>query len=342
MQAKLVAIALEQAYKHKGKIIAIIATLFFLPVIIIQALNPFQSKEFNPYREAHTQIVDEYKIDDVSVSYNVIQTIDIVIHDGEYKTKTEEVKKEIKAHYIEHKEVEEKKCDENNKCTISKVSKWVFKSKESIIVELTNFYKLTENQVSDIDLMLDFQEEEVADSGFDESADVEITKGDIAIPFKHYTITAGTWAYPSDFGGGWHPGVDFGVPSGTKVHAPINVVRLMSTVDGNGYGVHGSFAGQKGADSYAFIFAHNTKMIDKKTFNQSEVLAISGNTGNSTGPHSHVEVFYFKNTSLAKVKKMYKSKGYWFGLGYSGTGNCNNVCRLRPEKVFGIKYGDIK
>lgn len=177
-----------------------------------------------------------------------------------------------------------------------------------------------------------------------DASSVAITKGDFVLPFNHYTITAGTWAYPASFGGGWHPGVDWAVPVGTPIKAPINLTKIYQiTTDQGGYGIYTVMVGQIKDDSYLLIFGHCSRINGNQSFKQNDVIAYSGNTGTSTGPHTHIEVIYFKNQTANEVIKKYKStKDYYFGLAYTGKGDCNKVCRLRPENVFGVKYGDVK
>ncbi|MEG0283285.1 MAG: peptidoglycan DD-metalloendopeptidase family protein [Erysipelotrichales bacterium] len=156
-------------------------------------------------------------------------------------------------------------------------------------------------------------------------------------PTRHANISAGTWYYP---GGGWHPGVDFATPTGSKVTAPANGVLLGSSTSASGYGKHVVAAFKKGDYVYTMIFAHLSDFVGVADFKKGDAIAITGNTGASTGPHVHVEVFRHNTDDLKVVVNQFKSqKDYWFGLGYSGKGSSDKVQRLKPEEVFGVRIG---
>lgn len=86
---------------------------------------------------------------------------------------------------------------------------------------------------------------------------------------------------------GYHTGVDYAVPEGTDVLAVADGV-IENANWGKAYGTQ---LVQK-LDGGWFIYAHLSKALvkpgDKVTAGQ--VIAKSGNTGNSTGPHLHVEL----------------------------------------------------
>jgi murein DD-endopeptidase MepM/ murein hydrolase activator NlpD len=95
----------------------------------------------------------------------------------------------------------------------------------------------------------------------------------------------------SRFGSRWgrlHTGIDIAVPTGTSVHAAMSGKVAFSGWKGNyGYLViidHGN-----GLETY---YGHNSKLLVKagESVSQGEVIAKSGSTGNSTGPHTHFEV----------------------------------------------------
>lgn len=159
-------------------------------------------------------------------------------------------------------------------------------------------------------------------------------------PVKHATITATTWHYPSDFGGGWHPRTDFAVDTGTKLVAPANGVLLSTSTGANGYGNHIVIAVKKGNYVYTMLFAHLSKFEKNITsFKQGDVIARTGNTGASTGPHLHMEIFRHNTSDLSKVVNEFKDKeDYWFGLTYTKIGNKKKVTRLSPTSFYGLKY----
>jgi murein DD-endopeptidase MepM/ murein hydrolase activator NlpD len=87
----------------------------------------------------------------------------------------------------------------------------------------------------------------------------------------------------------FHSGVDISVGLGTPLHATADgVVSFADQSAGNGNIVvleHGS--------GYSTVYAHNTKNLVHagQTVKRGEVVAYSGSTGASTGPHVHYEVW---------------------------------------------------
>jgi len=170
-------------------------------------------------------------------------------------------------------------------------------------------------------------------------SNIEDTNKGWSLPVAHANVSAGTWAYP---GGGWHPGMDLALPIGSNLLAPADGVVLSRTSGGNGYGNHMVIAVKKDNYVYTILFAHLNGFKDGvTTFKKGDVIAYTGNTGNSTGPHVHVEVFRHNTASLSMVIEEFKKvPDYWFGLGYSGTGDAGKVQRLRPESVFKVSVGN--
>lgn len=156
-------------------------------------------------------------------------------------------------------------------------------------------------------------------------------------PMKSGNVSAGTWYYP---GGGWHPGMDIANKVGTNIIAPANGVLLASSNSAGGYGKHIVVVMKKNDYVYTMLFAHLSDFVGINEFDRGDTIAISGNTGASTGPHVHIEVLQHNTGDVGKVVSQFKNnKDYWFGLGYSGKGDCNKVCRLQPEKVFNLSVG---
>ena len=96
-------------------------------------------------------------------------------------------------------------------------------------------------------------------------------------------ITAGYGRYPS---GGKHDGVDFGTPIGTKIIAACDGVidskRLVRS-----YGNHINLR----TGNMRIIYAHLSEIIvENGPVKAGTVIGLSGNSGNSTGPHLHFEI----------------------------------------------------
>jgi len=85
-----------------------------------------------------------------------------------------------------------------------------------------------------------------------------------------------------------HSGIDIGVDSGTPVHAADSgVVVEAGWLGGYGYAVvidHGN--------GLSTLYGHNSSLNVSagQSVSQGQVIAYSGSTGNSTGPHVHFEV----------------------------------------------------
>lgn len=105
------------------------------------------------------------------------------------------------------------------------------------------------------------------------------------------SISAG---FPNYSSGAYHGGIDFPCPTGSKVVAAqkgivITVKRLNYSY---GYYLiiyHGT---DKSGRSVVSLYAHNSSILVNPgdTVKKGDVVAKSGSTGNSTGPHCHFEV----------------------------------------------------
>lgn len=88
----------------------------------------------------------------------------------------------------------------------------------------------------------------------------------------------------SQFGIMGHNGEDYGTPSGTRIVAPHGGKIIEATFD-SGYGNY-----VKIEDQYqGSVLAHLSKISCKvgDTLIEGDEIGLSGNTGNSTGPHLH-------------------------------------------------------
>jgi murein DD-endopeptidase MepM/ murein hydrolase activator NlpD len=109
----------------------------------------------------------------------------------------------------------------------------------------------------------------------------------MALPIKNGRITT-PWAKKGrHWSTGFHTGVDFAVPEGTQVVAAAN-----GTIMPNGWGKsYGVQLVQRVKGGYV-IYAHLSKTLVKPgdKVKKNQVIGLSGNTGNSTGPHLHFEL----------------------------------------------------
>ncbi len=90
--------------------------------------------------------------------------------------------------------------------------------------------------------------------------------------------------------GKMHNGVDFAVPVGTSVHAASGGIVIMAEwYSGYGYTVIVDHGGGLWT-LYGHLREGGFKVGKGDTVSKGDVIAESGNTGNSTGPHLHFEV----------------------------------------------------
>lgn len=106
-----------------------------------------------------------------------------------------------------------------------------------------------------------------------------------------YGISAG---FPNYSSGKFHGGIDFPTPVGSNVVSAQSGIVLTVKRLNYSYGhyvmiYHGT---DKKGRSVVTLYAHNSKVLVSAgdSVKRGQVIALSGNTGNSTGPHLHFEV----------------------------------------------------
>lgn len=113
----------------------------------------------------------------------------------------------------------------------------------------------------------------------------------------------------SVYGGrAYHPGVDFGVPTGSKIMAPLaGTVRATGNTDA----VPGCYSWGKWtlidhANGLSTLYAHQSviSVVPGQQVATGEVIGYSGNTGYSTGPHLHFTVYAKAGVSVRKFNEI--------------------------------------
>lgn len=86
-----------------------------------------------------------------------------------------------------------------------------------------------------------------------------------------------------------HSGMDLAVPTGTSVRAALPGTVTVSTYNQGGYGYYVMIDHGNGL---ATLYGHNSQLLARvgQTVEAGDVIALSGSTGRSTGPHLHFEV----------------------------------------------------
>ncbi|GAB2776486.1 peptidase M23 [Terrabacter sp. 28] len=104
-------------------------------------------------------------------------------------------------------------------------------------------------------------------------------------PLSGYTLTSG-------FGWRWgkmHPAQDLACPVGTPVHALSSGTVIFAGWSNEGYG---NFVKIRYWDGTVSWMAHNSRLLVSvgEEVSPGQKVAYSGSTGNSTGPHVHLEI----------------------------------------------------
>jgi murein DD-endopeptidase MepM/ murein hydrolase activator NlpD len=109
---------------------------------------------------------------------------------------------------------------------------------------------------------------------------------------------------PGIYGRPYHPGVDFGMPIGTKIKSVSSgTVRDFGNTDAfPGCYAWGKWLLIDHDNGLSSLYAHLSSIIVSKgqKVTQGEVIALSGNTGISTGPHLHLTIYATQGVRTGK------------------------------------------
>ena len=182
-------------------------------------------------------------------------------------------------------------------------------------------------------------------------------------PIKGATISAGFPYYPASFGGGVHLGVDYAVGYQTPIYAPASGIILVS-YNGCGYGYLGCSCGGDGNGNgvsyggnqiymmtsvnnkvYAITFSHLYQAVAERysVVLAGDLIGYVGSSGNSSGPHSHIELFYLGEGDFEDIQETYLFKDYSssFNCGwgsYALRNNCDRNGYSAPCRLDGSLY----
>lgn len=96
--------------------------------------------------------------------------------------------------------------------------------------------------------------------------------------------------YYKQFGFNGHEGVDYATTVGTELRSPFDGIILRDTDDAKADAYGKKVVVWDPVQKIAFWFCHldyNT-VVDGQKVKEGDILGFTGNTGNSTGPHCHV------------------------------------------------------
>lgn len=116
-------------------------------------------------------------------------------------------------------------------------------------------------------------------------------------PMEHYNRISADYGYrvhPLFFTRHLHTGVDFATAIGTPVYATADGVVNAASFSTGGYGYLVKIDHSLGFMTY---YAHLNKIVVQKGMfvKRGQLIAYSGNTGQSTGPHLHYEIRFLGN-----------------------------------------------
>ena len=130
--------------------------------------------------------------------------------------------------------------------------------------------------------MLRSASDEIVEVG---TKNIGIGTGSFVRPVSGYTFTSAfKWRW-----GRLHSGVDLAVPEGTPVRASDNGKVILAENSGDGYG---NYIILDHGNGFKTLYGHNSALCVSvgDIVSQGDLIAYSGNTGNSTGPHLHFEI----------------------------------------------------
>lgn len=109
-------------------------------------------------------------------------------------------------------------------------------------------------------------------------------------------------------GRAYHPGVDFGVPTGSQISAPLaGTVRATGNTDlVSGCYSWGKWTLIDHANGLSTLYAHQSvqSVVPGQRVATGEIIGYSGNSGYSTGPHLHFTVYAKDGVSVRRFNEI--------------------------------------
>ena len=181
---------------------------------------------------------------------------------------------------------------------------------------------------------------------------------DVDLSKVRYTRKFGQMVHPVTGKVNFHNGIDLGMPVGTKLIAPSNGVVYLNKTNGGGVNSgYGHYLVIQLDNGYYMLFGHlkeRSSLSVGTKFKAGDVIATSGNTGTSTGPHLHLEThksrFKFRSEKdgtkyVVNPVKVYSDLVNYYGRSLKGMGvksmTEQDVKRIVKE-VLSEKENDLK
>lgn len=119
----------------------------------------------------------------------------------------------------------------------------------------------------------------------------------------------------SRFGMKGHNGIDYGVPVGTQVFAPMSGEVKVVDSGTKGYGLHIKIRNPYRELECVVAHLSQTYIANNAKVNMGDMIALSGNTGFSTGPHVHEG---FRRIKAEEDLPIFQWKVMDYNNGYKG------------------------
>ncbi len=156
-------------------------------------------------------------------------------------------------------------------------------------------------------------------------------RAELALPVANGVVTSGVGWRVDPFGSGrlvFHRGTDIAVPVGTPVRATHGGKVVFAGVHGG----HGNTVIIRHDSGDRTLYGHNMS-VDVQLGSRVEagaVIAHSGNTGRSTGPHVHYEVIANSRRNGYEKQEEYAAESK-----YGSAGNSRNKGEQRIDGIVG-------
>ncbi len=140
----------------------------------------------------------------------------------------------------------------------------------------------------DIHKLLDFASTDDDDQPVKKQYPTSMPTYRVALPVVGGTVGYAYGTKDSGYSAGYHTGQDYKASSGATILAVWNGVIRRKPVDPKGYGSWFILEADNGRD-YVYCHCSSIDVADGRRVIQGEPIAKVGSTGNSTGPHLHLE-----------------------------------------------------
>ena|GEM_PF-3623444 len=289
----------------------------FISLMVSIIINPFAA---DPLSSPYPIAIDEVSREDDIHDYfdaRIIQAIEVELFGDINNAKVSDIKHRIRKYYTKQIRVEFECFDEEGESMICIKYETVFRSFNESINELKKDYKITDKSIENIRVYINF----LSRGTF--SGSLPIFSGEFALPSSTGTLTCRIGCYAE------HIGLDIGVNRGTDIYTIADGVVIYtdnSYAEGDGRGSYGNLV----------ILAHNIDGIPMISIyghlqdvlvnigtpvSKGDLIAKSGNTGVSTGPHLHLEIISntnemvwdkeFRKNNFIDPVELLRLENYW-------------------------------